>query len=201
MTKLINQNNMKENNEYLITNFEKKFEQATTITTLQELLKRMKMQKIKWMADGVQNVPHFAAANPSYGGHSMLLLDEQTGLVEWELKKLRDAQSRGRFRAYYSFLKMLDEHYPYKTPLIRYKYILNEGVTNFKKEILSNMLHLLPDGRKPYLARIKYEMEELLNNVYASENTLDEWYINTILRRRKYLRRWHPLTGTGFMRY
>src|ERR1051325_2576937 len=112
--------------------FEEEFKKATTITALQEFLRVLKLKKIGMMEDD-----HRGGTQSDFR-----VLDEQAGLVEWELKKLRSAQQKGRFRAYNAFLKTLDEHYPLKTPVLSYKYILEDGVNELTREILSNMLHL-----------------------------------------------------------
>jgi hypothetical protein len=80
---------------------------------------------------------------------------------------------------------------------LSYYYQWRDNLSYLKKEVLSNLIHLEQDARKPYLNRLKFELNETLQHCHTSQKELNNLYSKyetteeQLLRNRSYTNALH----------
>jgi hypothetical protein len=82
-----------------------------------------------------------------------------------------------KYSCYNIFIKALEYNYPYKTTVLSFKYSMRDNLDYLKKEILNNLILLKQDERKLYLNRLKYEVGNHRQHVWANAGHLEKWYL------------------------
>lgn len=90
------------------------------------------------------------------------------------------------------FIKALEYNYPLRN--MHHCFITINGVTIFltSKEVLSNLIHLEQDARKPYFNRLKFELNEILQDCHTTQKEINNLYTKyetseeQLLRNRSY---------------
>ena len=95
------------------------------------------------------------------------------------------------------FIKALEYNYPLEHAPLSYYYQWRDNLSYLKKEVLSNLIHLEQDARKPYLNRLKFELNETLQHCHTSQEELNTLYTKyetseeELLRNRSYTNALH----------
>jgi hypothetical protein len=74
------------------------------------------------------------------------------------------------------FIKAFRVQLPSGTCTVKLFYQWRDNLSYFKKEVLSNLIHLEQDARKPYLNRLKFELNETLQHCHTSTEELNNLY-------------------------
>lgn len=80
-----------------------------------------------------------------------------------------------KYEAFNHYLKQFQYNYPYQTTVFDFKFSMKDYLDYFRTEILENIVHLDKDNRKPYLNKLKYELESKQEHAYTKKETIDEW--------------------------
>ncbi|MBX3105886.1 MAG: hypothetical protein KF877_04600 [Bacteroidetes bacterium] len=90
------------------------------------------------------------------------------------------------------FIKSFEYNYPLEHAPLSYFYQWRDNLSYFKKEVLSNLIHLDQSARKPYLNRLKFELNDTLQHCHTSQEDLENLYSKyetseeQLLRNRSY---------------
>jgi hypothetical protein len=85
------------------------------------------------------------------------------------------------YASFNQFLKNLEYNYPYEVAPMSMVYQWDEDLANLKKEVLENLIHIGSDSKKPYLAKLQMQLDELAKNGKVDKSELNRTfaYFNT----------------------
>jgi hypothetical protein len=75
------------------------------------------------------------------------------------------------------FLKDLEYNYPYEVAPMSMVYQWDEDLANLKKEVLENLIHIGADAQKPYLAKLRMQLDELAKNGKVDKTELNRTFV------------------------
>ncbi|MDD2306834.1 MAG: hypothetical protein PHP53_19185 [Prolixibacteraceae bacterium] len=82
------------------------------------------------------------------------------------------------YNSFNQFLKDLEYNYPYEVAPMSMVYQWDEDLANLKKEILENLIHIGADAKKPYLAKLQMQLDELAKNGKVDKTELNRTFVN-----------------------
>lgn len=74
------------------------------------------------------------------------------------------------------FINALEYNYPIENAPVSAYHQWLYNLSYLKKEVLSNLIHLEQDARKPYINRLKFELNETLQHCHTSQEELGSIY-------------------------
>jgi hypothetical protein len=82
------------------------------------------------------------------------------------------------YNSFNQFLKDLEYNYPYEVAPMSMVYQWDEDLANLKKEVLENLIHIGTDAKKPYLAKLQMQLDELAKNGKVDKTELNRTFVN-----------------------
>lgn len=82
------------------------------------------------------------------------------------------------YTSFDQFLKDLEYNYPYEVAPMSMVYQWDEDLANLKKEVLENLIHIGADAKKPYLAKLQMQLDELAKNGKVDKTELNRTFVN-----------------------
>jgi hypothetical protein len=81
------------------------------------------------------------------------------------------------YNSFNQFLKDLEYNYPYEVAPMSMVYQWDEDLANLKKEVLENLIHIGADAKKPYLAKLQMQLDELAKNGKVDKSELNRTFV------------------------
>lgn len=103
--------------------------------------------------------------------------DFKTGLMSNFENKQGKTESILKDENFKQFIKDLEYNYPINNSPANFYHQWKGNLISLKREVLSNLFQLEPDARKPFINRLKFELEELLQHCQTTEEYLRLLYV------------------------
>ena len=81
------------------------------------------------------------------------------------------------YNSFNQFLKDLEYNYPYEVAPMSMVYQWDEDLASLKKEVLENLIHIGADAKKPYLAKLQMQLDELAKNGKVDKTELNRTFV------------------------
>ncbi len=103
--------------------------------------------------------------------------DFKSGLMSDSENKQLKAEKILKDEYFRQFIRDLEYNYPINNSPVSFYHQWKSNLFSLKKEVLSNLIQLEPDTRKPFINRLKFELEELLQHSQATDDQLNLLYV------------------------
>ncbi|MDD3878148.1 MAG: hypothetical protein PHT69_16130 [Bacteroidales bacterium] len=108
------------------------------------------------------------------------LIDFKSGLIGapgtfQPVLPVENVKDKISYRDFKCFLKHLEYNYAYDIEVVTFWYYMRDDIKYLKKEIFENLFALSTDEKSAYLNLLRFELESLLQYVWATTEDINKW--------------------------